>query len=386
MHERGQTHSSSKRQPEVNKQAVQNRVPSSSHASILQLQGMVGNKAVQRMMIGSSVIQTMKWPAKKQQASLVSEISEDWGELESGEVQAFYEWCTTKEQFNLVPKGLSYGQWNVLKAVCTGAKFDELGFSGDQSAKNVIGIFDYLTNKPVVAYHNYDKGSYKETNDELAGDITSIQTEGKFDLTQIKLLDKTLAFELIEADMDRHAAAWEKVNNEGLSKEKIISLNQRIKSSDEKIIAALQSLKSQHEVWVSEQKAKAKKQADIHGAVMAAESAYKIKSSSPLTQKIWNSTKTNAGVTGYLEIGGSYSAANLATAHNEWRRFGQDYNDSLGAVDYLQNIHSPGLGVAQDKLGHNNYDSRSCRYQMDFISDWGGNRTVMHVGLQGTEK
>ncbi|UJF34831.1 hypothetical protein [Paenibacillus hexagrammi] len=361
--------------------------PANSSSTLVQLHRTIGNKAVQQMITGIPVIQRIAWPSKKQQQSkIIDEIAENWSDLETSDVKAFYAWCTSQDQFTYIPKALSYEEWFTLKEKCSGAEFDKQGFTSDQSARNVKGIYDYFTRKKVVPYNSYDMGSYSEINDLLSSDITGVQTEGTFDLDRIKLLDKTLAFELIEADKARHAAIWEKENNSELEQEKSTLLNQKLRAAKDRIRDTLALLVTAHEVRVAEEKEAAKKKAAIDGAVTAAETAYAFASKSALTQLIWNATKGNAGSTGYLEVGGSYSAAELLTAHQEWRNFSNAYEHSAGKVDYLQNIHSPGHGVAQDKLGHSNYESRSCRYQVDFISEWGGSRTVMHVGLQGSEK
>lgn len=366
--------------------STQQNMSNNAYSSLIQLQRTIGNRAVQQMVVGSPLIQAMRWPAAKQQSRLVSQIAEYWSDLESADIKVFYEWCTSSEQFENIPKELSHSEWKMLRDKCTGAQFDEQGFSQDASVENIRGIFTYLTAKKAIPFKSYDMGSYVETNDLLAADILSKQTQGVFDLNRILNLDKSFAFDLVEGDKERHAALWEKENNADLEREKTLSLNQRIKAAKEKIQLALTALVHAHEVRVNEELEAAKKQAKIDGAILAAEQSYAITGSSPLTQAIWASTKANAGATGYLEIGGSYSAQDLKTAHDEWRDFGLAYDSSVGKVDYLDNIHSPGKGTAQDKTGHANYESRSCWKQVDFISTWNGNRTVMHVGLQGTEK
>jgi hypothetical protein len=366
--------------------STQQNVSNNPYSSLLQLQRTIGNKAVQQMVVGAPLIQAMRWPAAKQQPKLMNQIAEYWSDLDNADVKAFYEWCTSSEQFVNIPKELSHSEWKTLRDKCTGAQFDEQGFAQDSSVENVRGIFTYLTAKKVIPFKSYDTGTYVQSNDLLAGEISSKQTQGIFDLNRIIDLDKSLAFDLVEADKERHAALWEKENNTDLEREKTLSLNQRIKAAKEKIQLALTALVHAHEIRVAEELEAAKKQAKIDGAIVAAEQSYAITGSSPLTQAIWTSTKANAGATGYLEIGGSYSAQDLQTAHDEWRAFGIAYNNSVGKVDYLDNIHSPGNGTAQDKTGHANFESRSCWRQVDFISTWGGSRTVMHVGLRGTEK
>lgn len=366
--------------------STQQNVSNNPYSALLQLQRTIGNKAVQQMVVGTPLIQAMRWPAAKQQTKLMAQIDEYWSDLDKADAKEFYEWCTSDKQFEIIPKELSHSEWKTLRDKCTGAQIDEQGFSGDPSERNVRSIFTFLTAKKVIPFKSFDMGTYVETNDLLAADISSKQTQGVFNLDRIIELDKSFAFDLVEADKERHAALWEKENNSDLEREKILSLNQRIKAAKEKIQLTLTALVHAHETRVAEEKEAAKKQAKINGAIVAAELSYAITGSSPLTQAIWNSTKANAGATGYLEIGGSYSAQDLRTAHDEWRAFGIAYDSSVGKVDYLDNIHSPGNGTAQDKTGHANYESRSCSRQVDFISTWGGSRTVMHVGLQGTEK
>jgi hypothetical protein len=366
--------------------STQQNVSNNPYSSLLQLQRTIGNRAVQQMVVGSPLIQAMRWPASKQQPKLISQLGENWSDLDTSDVRTFYEWCSSSKQFENIPKELSHSEWKTLRDKCSGAQFDEQGFSQDDSLGNIRGIFTYLTAKKAIPFKSYDMGTYVETNDLLAADISSKQTQGVFDFNRILSLDKSLAFDLVEADKERHAALWEKENNVDLEREKTLSLNQRIKAAKEKIQLALTALVHAHEVRVAEELETAKKQAKIDGAILAAEQSYAITGSSPLTQAVWASTKANAGATGYLEIGGSYSAQDLKTAHDEWRDFGLAYGSSVGKVDFLDNIHSPGKGTAQDKTGHANYESRSCWKQVDFISTWGGSRTVMHVGLQGTEK
>ncbi|BFT71984.1 hypothetical protein [Paenibacillus sp. P36] len=366
--------------------STQQNLSNHPYSYLLQLQRTIGNKAVQQMMVGTPLIQAMRWPAAKQQTKLISQIDEYWSDLDNSDVKEFYEWCTSDKQFEIIPKELSHSEWKTLRSKCTGAQMDEQGFSGDPSEGNVRAIFTFLTAKKVVPFKSFDMGTYVESNDLLAADIASKQTQGTFNLDRIIELDKSFAFDLVEADKERHAALWEKENNADLEREKILTLNQRIKAAKEKIQLALTSLVHVHEIRIAEEKEAAKKKAKIDGAILAAEQSYAITGSSQLTQAIWASTKANAGATGYLEIGGSYSAQELQTAHDEWRAFGIAYDSSVGKVDFLDNIHSPGNGTAQDKTGHANFESRSCSRQVDFISTWGGSRTVMHVGLQGTEK
>ncbi|MDU0200535.1 hypothetical protein ACYEXS_08615 [Paenibacillus sp. MAH-36] len=366
--------------------STQQNVSNHPYSSLLQLQRTIGNKAVQQMIVGTPMIQAMRWPAPKQQTKLMAQIDEHWSDLDKEDVKVFYEWCTSDKQFEIIPKELSHSEWKTLRDKCTGAQMDDQGFSGDPSEKNVRNIFTFLTAKKVIPFKSFDMGTYVESNELLAADIASKQTQGVFNLDRIIELDKSFAFDLVEADKERHAALWEKDNNTDLEREKILSLNQRIKAAKEKIQIALTSLVHAHETRIAEEKEAAKKKAKIDDAILAAEQSYAITGCSPLTQAIWNSTKANAGATGYLEIGGSYSAQELQTAHDEWRSFGIAYDSSDGKVDFLDNIHSPGTGKAQDKTGHANYESRSCSSQVDFISTWGGSRTVMHVGLQGTEK
>ncbi|WP_274468725.1 MULTISPECIES: hypothetical protein [unclassified Paenibacillus] len=386
MHSRYTSHAS-KRQVHAGSAHVQMKAPNPVYSSVMQLQRTIGNRAVQQLVAGSSVIQMLAWPSKKPQQSKISQtLADHWGELDTSDVKEFYAWCTTTDQFEHIPTALSHSEWKTLKASCTGAKFDEHGFASDTSKGNIRSIFQFATAKKAAPYKRYDEGTYMQTNDQLASDIAAIQTEGTFNLDRIIALDKSLAFDLVEADKERHAAKWEKENNADLAKEKSMELNQKIKAAKEKMQTTLALLASAHMTKLTEEKEAAKKKAKVDGAILAAENAYAITSSSALTRAIWNSTKANAGLTGYLELSGSYTAGDLQTAHDEWRDFGYAYDQYAGKVDFLDNIHSPGNGTAQDKLTHSNYESRSCRYQVDFISNWGGNRTVMHVGLQGTEK
>ncbi|NOV02189.1 hypothetical protein [Paenibacillus planticolens] len=366
---------------------VQTQAGQSQYNSVIQLQRTIGNKAVQQLIVGSPVIQAMPWPSKKpQQTKIMDAIAENWSDLDSSDVKSFYSWCATTEQFENIPRELSHSEWKTLSENCTGAQFDKHGFASDQSAENIRGIFKYVTAKKVTPYKSYDVGTYDQTNEELAADISKVQTEGVFDLDRIIAVNISLASDLIQADKNRHAAIWEKENNPELEQDKKTLLSQKLRAAKESIQNILALLTGEHMTKLNEEKEAAKKKAKIDGAVLAAEQSYDITGGSALTRAIWNSTKANAGLTGYLEIGGSYTVHELQTAHDEWRDFGIAYDDSDGKVDYLENIHSPGNGTAQDKWGHSNYESRSCRYQVDFISTWGGNRTVMHVGLQGTEK
>ncbi|MCE7996387.1 MAG: DUF4157 domain-containing protein [Roseivirga sp.] len=326
---------------------------------------------------GLSVFQLLPWPKKKDRPKCKDT---SWEE-EEDEIKELYEWCNTREEFDLIIASMDYDKWSEIVAKYSERLHTEMeSISGLGEMASLIEFFDALKPKaptPKV----YDMSTYTFPSDRLS---TLIGTKGLTDenLESVGLRSFVGTLKLADQQYSKHS--WEKTENSALmSLEERTEKNAEIADALEEVTTALDELCKEKTRLDAEAAAAALYALNVATMVTNATAlpAFAGVNGNPLAKSIWEASVANAGKTGYIQVDDTiYPKATVTTATALLRTFSFAYTAVYpNGTQYLSNPHTPGGGNPSDKTGHSNMESRTSKYQADFIATWGGSVTVVHI-------
>lgn len=298
------------------------------------------------------------------------------------EANTFLNWVGDKEQFFELMEVTTRSQRDTLTSKPKQTDFYRvfnMDMPRETARSNIEGYITFINQPKKKEYYRYDVTTYK-----LPKEVVKLLAEHKYSETLFDEPGADIKYNIdhIEAQSREYHQA-DTIKNEDSS----LSSDQRRTLNDKKH-AALEIIKehiNQIKAAMAERAKKAQYIADVMGedAAIQALPAYPTMAANPLALNIWRATVQVAGKSGYLqESGNIHPATDVIAAMVLLKRLSKQWEDSYAKTRYLTEPHVPGTGHPQNKTGHSNPESRASLWQADFITTWGGDKTVMHVNSE----